>query len=380
MSLYLLPIDPYIDYYNHINWGIGYDNGLYPYRDFASNEYPVLSVYGWIAAYMLSPVKSYLWLSIFMNFPYWILSVFGGITFYYLLVDYGIKDKKAVYLVSFFFFLPLNFIDTLNNHGSLGTLSTIIIAVYLWHKKKYFWSAGFIAAGFSIKLYPIFIAPFLVMSIMKLGGKIKYSLYLMLWILFYHIPVLHILIDYFDVLFWRTQERGGLSYSVVLDVIFSPIGFDSFPTLFWLLALVVTTIILILEKDLLPLEKFTIILMVNNLLEPRGGIGHITTVLPFFAVYYLVESKHKKEKIGFWVYIVLSTIWGFDRLLFQIKQEITNGSTNDLNISIDLIIYAFAGLTMIVTSTALLIIYLRGLIDLQRFHLTFRTYLERFKN
>ncbi|MHA2031781.1 MAG: glycosyltransferase 87 family protein [Candidatus Kariarchaeaceae archaeon] len=287
MSLFLLPIDPNIDYYNHINWGIGFENGLYPYSDFNSNEYPVLSVFGWIAAYNLSPEKTYIWLSVIMNFPYWILAFFGGITFYYLLIDYGIEDKKALYLVTFFFFLPHNHIDTLNNHGSLGTMSTIVISVFLWHRNKYFWSAGFIAAGFSIKLYPIFIVPFLIISIYHLRGRIKYSLYLLFWILFFHIPVLLIPYEYYEVLSSRTQSRGGLSYSVLLDVIFSPIGFKSFPTLIWLLALVVTTLILILEPDLLPLEKFTIILMVNNLLEPRGGVGHITTVLPFFAMYFL---------------------------------------------------------------------------------------------
>ncbi|MHA2055963.1 MAG: hypothetical protein ACW99F_20530 [Candidatus Hodarchaeales archaeon] len=69
MSLFLLPIDPNIDYYNHINWGIGFENGLYPYSDFNSNEYPVLSVFGWIAAYNLSPEKTYIWLSVIRTFP-----------------------------------------------------------------------------------------------------------------------------------------------------------------------------------------------------------------------------------------------------------------------------------------------------------------------
>ncbi|MFX0200655.1 MAG: ABC transporter permease, partial [Candidatus Hodarchaeota archaeon] len=41
-------------------------------------------------------------------------------------------------------------IDTLNNHGSLGTTATVILAIYLWHQKRYFFSAGFVAAGFSI--------------------------------------------------------------------------------------------------------------------------------------------------------------------------------------------------------------------------------------
>ena len=75
----LLPIDPFIDYYNHIGWGIEYNKGLYPYRDFTSNEYPVLSVWGWIIAYNLSPTKSYYYLSVAMNLPYWILAALGGI-------------------------------------------------------------------------------------------------------------------------------------------------------------------------------------------------------------------------------------------------------------------------------------------------------------
>ncbi len=362
MSLFLLPIEPKSDYYNHVNWGIGFENGLFPYKDYAFNEYPVLSVWGWIITYKLSPSKSYFWLSTIMNLPYWILAVFGGIAFYYLLVDYGIDDRKAVYLVSFFFFLPLNMIDTINNHGSLGTSSTVIIAVYLWHKKKYFWSSVFIGAGFSIKLYPIFIAPFLIMSINKFRGKIKYSIYLFFWIIIFHIPVLFIFQDYIAVLFARTKTRKGLSFSKPLEIIASPFGLDAFPTIVWLIAIMLTTLILILEYDLSLLEKFTIILMVNNLLEPRGGIGHIVTVLPIFAIYFLVESKNKNEKFGFWVYIFLLTLYGSDRFLFEFRENMyVRGISNTI--------------IMIFTVT-ILFVYLRRLKEFNKFHLVFKRYLQ----
>ena len=65
--LFFLPIEPAEDYFNHINWGIGYyDDNLYPYRDFNANEYPALSVWGWMLAYRISPNNTYEILSIIM--------------------------------------------------------------------------------------------------------------------------------------------------------------------------------------------------------------------------------------------------------------------------------------------------------------------------
>lgn len=347
MSLFFLPFDPYIDYYNHINWGIGYEEGLFPYRDYSGNEYPVLSAYGWIFSYQLSPRKTYIWLSIIMNLPYWILSIFGGITLYKLLIDMKLSDRQSIYLVSFFFFLPLNLIDTLNNHGSLGTTSTVIIAIYFWYRKQFFWSASFIAAGFSLKIYPIFIAPLMIMGIQPICGKVKYSLYLIVWILLYHIPIIFHLEDYFRVLFWRASARGGITYARFIEIVISPFGIERIPTVLWLLALMVTTLILISEANLHMLDKFAIIIMINNLLEPRGGIGHIATALPIISIYYFVHSDNKTEKRYFWVYLIISIIWGLDRVMFNFKENSIAKSS--------------VTVIMVVMTTVMFIIYLRGL-------------------
>ncbi|MFX0209842.1 MAG: hypothetical protein ACFFDT_27920, partial [Candidatus Hodarchaeota archaeon] len=207
----LLPIDPFIDYENHISWGIAFEKGLYPYRDFTRNEYPVLSVWGWIVAYTLCPIKSYYWLSVAMNLPYWILAAIGGMCFYRLLNDYGVEDRSAFILSCFFLFFPANLVDTLNNHGSVGTAATVIIAIYLWHQEKYKLSAAFVAAGFSIKLYPLFVAPFLIWSLQNNQQKLKYLIWLGCWITIFHLPVILILPEYFEALAWRTTTWGGVS-------------------------------------------------------------------------------------------------------------------------------------------------------------------------
>lgn len=345
--LFFLPINPYIDYYNHINWGIGYEEGLFPYRDYSGNEYPVLSAYSWIFSYQLMPRKTYILLSIAMNLPYWILSIFGGITLYKLLIDMELSNRKSIYIVTFFFFLPLNLIDTLNNHGSLGTTSTVIIAIYFWYQNRYFWSSVFIAAGFSLKIYPIFIIPFMIIGIQHFSDQIKYLLYLILWLLFFHIPVLFILDDYFKVLFWRASAHGGITYSRFFEILVSPLGIENIPTILWLVGLLITVLVLIGETKLHMIHKFAIIIMVNNLLEPRGGIGHIVTVLPIIAIYYFVYSNDKKEKNFFWLYILVSIFWGLDRIMFNFKANI--------------IVISTMTILMVVLTTAMFYIYVRGL-------------------
>ncbi len=346
--LLLLTIDPFIDYYNNIVWGIKYNKGLYPYKDFTSNEYPVLSVWGWIIAYNLSPTKSYYCLSVAMNLPYWILAALGGFCFYQLLNRYGVEDHAAFGLSCLFLFMPMNIIDTFNNHGSLGTASTIIIAIYFWHQKKYFTSAAFIAAGFSIKLFPIYIAPFLIWSLQTYQQRFKYSVYLGLWIIFFHLPVIFILPDYFDALVWRTSHRGGVSYGAVVGVIGDFIGINQLVTLVWLFGLFLCTIILLHEDNLNIFEKFALVMMTNNLLEFQGGIGHITVVLPYMAVYYLVITTNQREKQFYWLYLVIGTIWAFDRLLFKLR-EIS-----------DYIGVSYMGF-MIFMTTLLFLFYVRGL-------------------
>ncbi|MHA2498151.1 MAG: hypothetical protein ACXAEL_01145 [Candidatus Hodarchaeales archaeon] len=351
--LFRLPFDPFIDYYNHICWGKQFEQGLYPYGDYACNEYPVLSVWGWIATYKLSPVRNYYWLSVTMNLPYWILGAIGAVCFYRLLYKYGIDDKKAFGLGILFLFLPLNMVDTLNNHGSLGTTATVILAIYLWHEKRYLFSAGFVAAGFSIKLYPIYVAPFLLWSLPTYKQRFKYFIYLILWLFLLHLPIIFIIPAYFDTLFWRTTNWGGISYGVVIGVTGRFFGFEQLTTIVWLGGLAVCTLFLIFEESLNHFEKFAVLVMTNNLLEYQGGIGHITTVLPFMAIYFLVETKNPREKLGFWLYLGIACLWSFDRFMFKIRKisDVMGVTT-----------MAF----MILITTILFLSYLHGLWQLEK--------------
>jgi len=343
-----LPIDPFIDYYNHIGWGVGYENGLFPYRDFASNEYPVLSVWGWIAAYNLSPTKSYFWLSVAMNLPYWILAALGGICLYWLLNEYGVEDRAAFGLACLFLFLPINLVDTLNNHGSVGTASTVILAIYLWHREKHLASAAFIAAGCSIKIYPIFVAPFLIWSLQNYQQRVKYSIYFASWIFLFHLPVILILPDYFDTLFWRTTNWGGISYAVLIGITGELFGFDQLATMAWMTGLAFCLIALLYEDGLNTFEKFAIIMMTNNLLEYQGNIMHIIVALPYMAVYFLNETSNLREKQGFWIYLIIGCIWAFDRLMFDLRH-----------------ISDFTGISymsfMVLITSILFFVYVRGL-------------------
>ncbi|MCE7734158.1 MAG: hypothetical protein GPJ54_04710 [Candidatus Heimdallarchaeota archaeon] len=347
-SLYFLNITPYTDYFNHINWGIGYDEGLYPYKDYHANEYPVLSVWGWIFSYRLSPKKTYIWLSIMMNLPYWILAWFGGMAFYSILTETELQPKQAFLMTTFFYFLPLNLIDTINNHGGLGTSSTVIIAIYLLRKNKYFWSAALLAAGFSIKIYPIFIAPFMVYYSKSLIARVKYSIYTLVWILLYHIPIISIFNDYFDVLFWRTTQRDGITYSFIIELIFEPLGNDHLPTLVWLLMLGITAAILLFEDNLPLLDKYAVIIMINNLFEPRGGIGHIATTIPIMGIYFFYKSEKLYEKRMFVAYVIIASFWGFGRFIVDPD-------------NFTLIQGAILLLFMILSTTIIFILYLRGL-------------------
>lgn len=58
-----MTFDHYIDFDTHAKWGIQYFEGsLYPssgntpYKDYSFNEYPVLSVYGWIEEAIIEEV------------------------------------------------------------------------------------------------------------------------------------------------------------------------------------------------------------------------------------------------------------------------------------------------------------------------------------
>jgi hypothetical protein len=368
ISIFFLPIEPYVDYYNHINWGIGYENGDYPYRDYSANEYPVLSTYGWIASYKITSPKTYILLSITMNFPYWILAIFGTIALYRILVDEGIEENTAYKLGLVFLFLPFNLIDTLNNHGNLGTSATIILAIYFWKQKKLVFSALFVSAGFSIKLYPIFVAPFLVWSLKEWRLRIKYSIYIILFIVLFHIPVLLILPEYYKVLFWRTTEPGGITYSLIIFEIGKLINFSQLSTLIWLGSILVATLALLEEWEVSFLEKFSIILMINNLLEPRGGIGHIATILPFMAIYFFAQTNNNNEKKGFVAYLIIGTVWAFDRIMFNFRE-----SENEI----------FRGvitLIMIILSTILLIVYIKGLHRMKKLELKYpKMFFSRFR-
>ena len=187
----------------------------------------------------------------------------------------------------------------------------------------------------------------MVVGIQSFIGKVKYSLYLFLWVILYHEPVLFYLEDYFTVLFWRTSARGGITYSRFIEILASPLGIGSIPTILWLLALMTAALVLISEVKLHLLDKFAIIIMVNNLFEPRGGIGHIATALPIIAIYYLVRSDNKREIQFFWIYIIISTVWGFDRIMFNFKENS--------------IVKSSGTVLMVIITTILYIIYLRGL-------------------
>lgn len=347
-ALFFLPIDPYTDYYNHINWGIGYADGLEPYSEYHGNEYPILSAWGWIIAYQLSPEKTYIWLSIIMNLPYWILAWAGGTALFLIISEQELSYKQSFYITSFFYFLPLNFIDTLNNHGSLGTSSTVILAIYFLKKNRYFLSAGFIATGFSIKLYPIFIVPFMVHYCRSRKLQVKYVFYLIGWILFYHIPIFSMPQDYFDVLFWRTTRRDGITYSFLIEFMLDPLGMEHLVTLIWLGVLGISALILLFEDKLTLLDKYAIIIMMNNLFEPRGGIGHIATALPFMAIYFFCHSKNVIEKRLFIFYVAIGSAWGSGRFFLD---------PNDF----PLILGAILILSMILSTTIIFIMYLRGL-------------------
>ncbi|MCE7734015.1 MAG: DUF2029 domain-containing protein [Candidatus Heimdallarchaeota archaeon] len=314
--LFFLPIEPAEDYFNHINWGIGYyEDNLYPYRDFNANEYPALSVWGWMLAYRISPNNTYEILSIIMNFPYWILAIFGGLCFYLILIEEGVSERNSVLLIVLYFFNPNNPIDTLTNHGSLGTAATFIIGLYLLRKQKMFYSAMFISAGFALKLYPIFAAPLLVWSLKSWSKRIQYSLYGLFWIIVIHIPILSDLDSYYEVLFERTTRRAGVTYSKAFENLGLLFGISSVSTYLWMLAIALTTLIMIANNKLNVLEKFSIVLMVNNLLEPRGGIGHINTVIPFMAIYFLIDNKSKFERNYFYIYLFTGAAFLYKRLI-----------------------------------------------------------------
>ena len=179
-------------------------------------------------------------------------------------------------------------------------------------------------------------------------GRIKYSLYLFYWIFLFHLPVILFLPQYFEVLLWRTNNWGGISYGVLFGLIGELLRLDYLVTFIWLSSLLITTGLLLFEKKLNILEKFVIILMVNNLTEFQGGIGHIAIVLPFMAIYFLIETPDKKEKTFFCFFCILSIIWAFDRIIFNIRE--ISDYFGVIYISI-----------MIIITTWLFLIYLKGL-------------------
>ena len=144
-----------------------------------------------------------------------------------MLVDFGYSPEGSYRIILIYFFLPINFIDTINNHGSLGTAATVIIAIYLWYKNRYFWSAAMIAAGVSIKIYPIFAVPFLTWSFPKFRERFIYGGYFAFWLFVYHIPVILYLPEYYEVLFLRTGLVGGVTFAPTIDAIANLIGFFS---------------------------------------------------------------------------------------------------------------------------------------------------------
>ncbi|MHA2276650.1 MAG: hypothetical protein ACXAC2_12820, partial [Candidatus Kariarchaeaceae archaeon] len=352
--LFFLPIEPHEDYYNHINWAKGYyDQNLYPYRDFYTNEYPVLSVWGWILMYKLSPVSTYEITSIFMLLPYWILAFGGGIALYKILIQEGITEKSSILIVALYFFTPYNMVDTLANHGSLGTSATVILAIYFLRENKHTTSAFFAAVGISLKIYPIFVVPFLVVSINNKRERINYFLSGTIWTFIIHLRVIFILDSYFEVLTSKIERNSGITYSSYIYLIETFSGITGLSIFIWLFTLLFTIYYLLHQPKANLLEKFTIIMMVNNLFQTgRGSFGHINTVIPFLAIYYLIENKSKFRRIGFLAYIILGTLFHAKRIIPGYETFSTSS------------LYYFNGIfsfVMIVFTTVIFYLYLKWL-------------------
>ncbi|MFX0209841.1 MAG: hypothetical protein ACFFDT_27915, partial [Candidatus Hodarchaeota archaeon] len=141
---------------------------------------------------------------------------------------------------------------------------------------------------------------------------------------------------------------GGVSYGVLIGEIGELVGINQIVTLVWLSGLALSTIFLLMEDNLTLFEKFALIMMVNNLLEFQGGIGHIVVVLPYMAIYFLTETSDPRERRIFFFYLIFGCFWAFDRLIFDIRH-----------------MSEFTGVTsmgfMILFTTILFFTYLRGL-------------------
>ena len=150
-------------------------------------------------------------------------------------------------------------------------------------------------------------------------------------------------------MFWRTTERDGITYSFIIELILEPLSIDYLPTLFWLAFLGISAMILLFEDNLPLLDKYAVIIMINNLFEPRGGIGHIATTMPIMAVHFFYTNDKLVEKRLFGFFVIISSIWGFGRFIVD---------PHDFS----LLQGAILLLSMILATTSIFILYLNGLI------------------
>ncbi|MFQ5977022.1 MAG: hypothetical protein ACE5OZ_02680 [Candidatus Heimdallarchaeota archaeon] len=327
LQFYFVTLDHYIDFDTHAKWGAQYFEGsLYPasgripYKDYSFNEYPVLSVYGWIVAYGLCPQPDdYFLLSVFMLFPYWILAAIGGICLLPLLRQRGFTDRYALYIIAFYFFNPQNALDTARNHGSLGTFATVVIAYYLWTRQQDASSAAVLAIGFGLKLYPILLAPFLFIDARNLQRQLRFSGSLLLSLLVIHLPVLPFFSEYLAVLQSGDQRRGGMSLADWIADGGAMVGIDNSEGLVFLVYLIGMTLIVC---GILPLtrvgglEKFTLVYGANCLLEPYSGIGHLLFVMILLTpiVFSPGLSLPPWQRVVFGGYLLLGAVYGLPLL------------------------------------------------------------------
>lgn len=327
LQFYFVTLDPYIDFDTHAKWGIQYFEGsLYPasgrtpYKDYSFNEYPVVSVYGWIVAYGLCPQPDdYYWLSVFMLFPYWILAAIGGICLLPLLRQRGFADRHALYIIAFYFFNPQNALDTARNHGSLGTFATVVIAYYLWTRQRDASSAAVLALGFGIKLYPILLAPFLFIDARNLQRQLRFSGALLLCLFLIHLPVLPFFSEYIGVLQSGDQRRGGMSLADWIADGGAMVGIENSRDLIFLVYLIGMTIIicgLLLLTRVGGLEKFALVYGANCLLEPYSGIGHLLFVMILLTPIIFRPGLNLPpwQRFVFGGYLLLGAVYGLPLL------------------------------------------------------------------
>jgi hypothetical protein len=86
------------------------------------------------------------------------------------------------------------------------------------------------------------------------------------------------------------------------------------------------------------------------------------------AIYFFAQTNNNNEKKGFVAYLIIGTVWAFDRIMFNFRE-----SENEI----------FRGvitLIMIILSTILLIVYIKGLHRMKKLELKYpKMFFSRFR-